>query len=383
MTRTAKVAVVGAAESTELGLLPHIAQIQLHADAALNALADAGLALSDVDGVASTGDSPEIVADYLGIRPAWVDGTLVGGCSPLLQMRHAAAAIEAGLCSTVLITHGQSGRSLIGRTRPSHRSDSLNGQFEEPYGTAGPPSLLPIPIVRFMKTWGLTLEQLASVVVVQREWAARNPRAMLRDPITVGEVLAARPVAWPLTVPQCCLVTDGGGALVLIRAERARDFPQPPVYVLGCGEGFESPLISQMEDMTSSRAFRTAGASAFREAGITLADVDHLMAYDAFAHLPLFALADLGFVHPGEVGAFVADGHTAVGGRLPVNTNGGGLCYTHTGMYGMFALQESVRQLRGIAPAQVPDVRVSVTHGIGGMFSAAGTVVFGREQSTS
>src|SRR5262249_9604569 len=150
-------------------------------------------------------------------------------CSPLLHLRHAAAAIEAGLCSTVLITHGQSGRSLIGRTRPSHRSDSLNGQFEEPFGTAGPPSLLPIAIPRFMKTYGLTLEQLASVVVVQREWAALNPRAMLRDPITVEQVLAARPVAWPLTLPQCCLVTDGGGALVLTRAERARDFARPPV----------------------------------------------------------------------------------------------------------------------------------------------------------
>jgi acetyl-CoA acetyltransferase len=383
MSRTAKVAVVGAAESTEIGVLPHIAQIQLHADAALNALADAGLSLADVDGVASTGDSPEVVADYLGIRPAWVDGTTVGGCSPLLHLRHAAAAIEAGLCTTVLITHGQSGRSLIGRTRPSHRSDSLNGQFEEPYGTAGPPSLLPIPVLRFMKTYGLTREQLASVVVVQREWAALNPRAMLREPITVDQVLAARPVAWPLTQPQCCLVTDGGGALLLTRAERACDFPRPPVYVLGCGEGFESPLISQMEDLTSSRAFRTAGAAAFREAGITHADVDHLMLYDAFAHLPIFALADLGFVAPGEAGAFIAERHTAIGGRLPVNTNGGGLCYTHTGMYGMFALQESVRQVRGTAPAHVPDVKVSITHGIGGMFSASGTVVLASERSVS
>lgn len=383
MKRIAKIAVVGAAESTEIGILPHISQIQLHADAALNALADAGLTLADVDGIASTGDSPEMVADYLGIHPVWVDGTAVGGCSPLLHLRHACAAIEAGLCTTVLITHGQSGRSMIGRTRPSYRSDSINGQFEEPYGTAGPPSLLPIPIVRFMKMYGLTLEELATVVVVQREWAAMNPRAMLREPISVKQVLEARPVAWPLTLPQCCLVTDGGGALILTRADRAKDFPNAPVYVLGCGEGFESPLLSQMDDLTSSRAFRTAGAAAFREAGISHDDIDHLMLYDAFAHLPIFALADLGFVHPGEVGRFVADRHTAIGGRLPVNTNGGGLCYTHTGMYGMFALQESVRQVRGIAPAQVPGVKVSLTHGIGGMFTASGTVILSSERSLS
>lgn len=360
-----------------------MSQIQLHADAALNALADAGLSIADVDGIACAGDSPEVVADYLGIRPNWVDGTSVGGCSFMVHLRHAAAALESGLCKTVLLTHGQSGRSMIGRTRPSYRSDSLNGQFEEPYGTAGPPSLLPIPILRYMKTYGLTHEQLAMVVVVQREWAALNPRAMLKTPITIGEVLNAKMLAYPLRLPQCCLVTDGGGALVLVRAERARDFPNPPAYVLGAGEGYGSPMISQMEDFTTSRAFRNAGEKAFLQAGITHDAVDHLMLYDPFAHVPIFALEDLGFVARGEAGAFIEARNTAPGGRLPMNTNGGGLCYTHTGMYGMFALQESVRQIRGQAPAQVPGVRVSLTHGIGGMFAASGTVIFSSETSAS
>ena len=378
---TATVAVVGAAETTRIGVLPDMSQMQLHADAALNALADCGLTIADVDGLASVGDSPEIVADYLGVRPRWVDGTLVGGCSALAHLRHAVAALDAGLCDVVLLTHGQSGRSLIGRTRPSVRDDSLNGQFEEPYGPLGPPSLLAIPLLRFMQRWGITHEELATVPVVQREWAARNPRALLREPITVADVLASKPVAYPLNLAHCCVVTDGGGALVLVRAERARDLPRPPVYVLGTGEGYGSPMVSQMRDFTTSEAFVASGREAFRSAGVAHSDIDHLMLYDPFAHVPLFALGDLGFVPHGEVGRFVAERRTAIGGELPVNTNGGGLAYTHTGMYGMFALQESVRQLRGEAAAQVPDVRVSMTHGIGGMFAAAATVVLGTEIS--
>lgn len=374
-------AVVGAAESTRIGVVPDMSQIQLHADAALNALADCGLTIRDIDGVASVGDSPEVVADYLGIRPRWVDGTLVGGCTAIAQIGHAASALETGLCNAVLITHGQSGRSLIGRTRPSYRADSLNGQFEEPFGTAGPPTSLALPLLRYMKTYGVTDEQLAMVAVIQREWAMKNPRAMMRDPLTVDDVMTSRPVSYPLRLAHCCLVTDGGGALVLVRRERARDFPQKPVYVLGVGEGYGSPMVSQMGDFTSSSAFRDAGSAAFRRAGIAHADVDHLMIYDAFAHIPLLGLGDLGFVPHGEAAGFVADRNTAIGGKLPMNTNGGGLSYTHTGMYGMFALQESIRQVRGTAPAQVDGVNVSLTHGIGAMFTASATAVFSSETS--
>ena len=369
------IAIVGAAETTELGVIPHMSQIQLHADAALNALRDAGLKPSDIDGVACAGEVPTNVAHYLGIEPKWVDGTAVGGCSFMLHVRHAAGAISAGLCKTVLITHGESGRSRIGAIPRSVPPASLNGQFEAPFGTLGPPTMFTIPVLRYLKTYGVTQEQLAMVAVVQREWAARNPRAMMKDLVTVADVLNSRMIAYPFRLLMCCLVTDGGGALVLAAAERARDLPQKPVYILGTGESVEGPLISQMEDFTSSRAFRVAGKQAFDSAGIKPADVDHLMVYDAFAHLPLYGLEDLGFVKRGEAAAFIAERNTAPGGKLPLNTNGGGLSYTHTGMYGMFALQETVRQVRGTAPAQVKGVEVAVCHGVGGMFAASGTIV--------
>jgi len=375
----ARVAVVGAAETSELGVIPQLSQIELHADAARNALADCGLSPADVDGVATAGESPVAIAHYLGITPRWLDGTAVGGCSFMIHVRHAAAAIAAGQCRTVLITHGQSGRSRVGSGGRPGGGASLSGQFEAPYGIAGPPTMFTIPVLRYMKEFGLAHEQLAMVAVVQREWAARNPRAMYREPIKVADVLASRLIAYPFHLLECCLVTDGGGALVLVSAERARDFPARPVYVLGTGESSETPMVSQMEDFTSSRAFRVSGQQAFAEAAITTAEVDHLMIYDAFAHLPIYGLEDLGFVPRGEAGRFIWDRNTAPGGRLPLNTNGGGLSYTHTGMYGMFALQESVRQLRGTAPAQVPDVEISVAHGVGGMFAAAGTVILGRE----
>ncbi len=373
------IAIVGAAETTELGRIPDLAQIQLHADAAINAMNDAGLKPSDIDGVATAGESPTGIAHYLGITPNWVDGTAVGGCSFMLHVRHAAAAINEGLCETVLITHGESGRSQVGRGRFSPAMASLQGQFETPFCPMGPPTMFTIPFLRYMKKTGTTLEQLANVAVVQREWAAMNPRASFRDPLTVEDVMNARMIAYPFTLLECCLVTDGGGALILTSADRAKDFPHNPVYIIGTGESTETPMVSQMEDMTTSRAFRVSGRKAFSEAGITHADVDHLMIYDAFAHLPIYGLEDLGFCERGEAGAFIEARHTAPGGQLPLNTNGGGLSYMHSGMYGMYALQESVRQMRGIAPAQVEGARISVCHGVGGMFGASGTVIMSNE----
>ncbi|HXC27637.1 MAG TPA: thiolase [Stellaceae bacterium] len=370
------IAIVGAAETTEMGRIPELSQIGLHADAALNAMKDAGLTPKDIDGIATAGETPVTLAHYLGITPKWVDGTAVGGCSFMIHVRHAAAAIEAGLAKTILITHGESGRSGVGRTRPPASAATLTGQFEAPYGPMGPPTLFTIPVLRYMKTYGLTHEQLAMVAVVQREWAAKNPRATFRDPITVDDVLNSRMIADPFRLLQCCLVTDGGGALILTSADRAKDFPQKPVYLLGTGESVETPMVSQMEDFTSSRAFRVAGPTAFEEAGITHKDVDHLMIYDAFAHLPIYGLEDLGFCKRGEAASFIWERNTAPGtGKLPLNTNGGGLSYMHSGMYGMYALQESVRQMRGVAPAQVPGAKISVCHGVGGMFAASGTVI--------
>jgi acetyl-CoA acetyltransferase len=373
------IAIVGAAETTELGKIPGMSQIQLHADAALNTIRDAGLTTADIDGVACAGESPTNIAHYLGIVPTWVDGTSVGGCSFMLHVRHAAAAINEGLCETVLITHGESGRSGIGRGGHPGGGATLPGQFEAPYCGMGPTTMFTIPFLRYMKETGTTLEQLAMVAVVQREWAAMNPRASFRDPLTVQEVMQDKMIAYPFTRTQCCLVTDGGGALILTSAERAKDFPQKPVFILGTGESVETPMISQMEDFTTSRAFKVSAKKAFDEAGIKHADVDHVMIYDAFAHLPFYGLEDMGFCAPGEAGAFIEAGNTAPGGKLPLNTNGGGLSYMHSGMYGMYALQESVRQLRGIAPAQVEGAKISVCHGVGGMFAASGTIIMSNE----
>ena len=373
------VAVVGAAETTQMGRIPDVSVIGLHADAALNALADCGLKPSDIDGVACAGISPTDLAHYLGITPTYADGTSVGGCSFMLHVRHAAAAINAGLCTTVLITHGESGKSRVGAGGFGRAPSSLMGQFEMPFGVTSPPTMFTIPVLRYLKTYGLTEEDLAWVSVIQREWAGKNPRASFRDPITVDDVLNSPMIAWPFRLLMCCLVTDGGGALILTSAERARDFKAKPVYVLGTGESVETPLVSQMEDFTSSKAFRVSGKKAFDEAGLKHADVDHLMIYDAFAHLPLYGLEDLGFCKPGEAAAFIRERNTAIGGKLPLNTNGGGLSYMHSGMYGMYALRESVRQLRGTAAAQVPGAKNSVCHGVGGMFGASGTIIFSNE----
>ena len=369
------VAIVGAAETTELGKIPHLSQIQLHADAALNTLADADLAAKDIDGVATAGESPVSIAHYLGIAPRWVDGSSVGGCSFMLHVRHAVAAIEAGYADTVLVTHGESGRSGVGRGGGGGGRASLPAQFEMPYGPMGPTTMFTIGVLRYMKQYGMTHEQLAMVAVAQREWAGMNPRASYRDPITVQDVLDSRLIAYPFHLLECCLVTDGGGALILVSAERAKDFPNKPVYVVGSGESVETPMVSQMKDLTSSQAFRIAGSEAFRSAGIGHGDVDHLMVYDAFAHLPIWGLEDLGFCERGEAAAFIADGNTRPGGKLPLNTNGGGLSYMHSGMYGMYALQESVRQMRGTAPAQVEGAEISVCLGVGGMFAASGCIV--------
>ena len=381
MSTRAGTVIVGAAESERIGTVPDLSALQLHADAARRAIADAGLTMADVDGIAAAGQSPIAVAHYLGITPTYVDGTMVGGCSYLLHVRHAAAAIAAGLADVVLITHGESGRSRVGAGPRWGDPSSPQGQFEAPYGTLGPPTMFPLGVLRFMKETGLTHEQLASVAVAQRRWSSQVPRAKFRELITVDDVFASPMIAYPMHLLECCPQTDGGGALVLTSAERARAMPgpKPPVYVLGTGEAAETPLVSMMEDFTSSKAFRRSSARAFAEAGIGTGDVDHLMIYDAFAHLPIYGLEDLGFVGRGEAGAFIEEGHTSPGGRLPLNTNGGGLSYTHTGMYGMFLLLESVRQVRGEAPAQVPDVEVSLAQGVGGMFMAAGTVILGTQ----
>src|SRR5690348_1138270 len=285
------VIIAGAAETDRLGRLPDHSTLQLHVEGALNAVADAGLSLRDIDGIATvSAPGPVQVAHALGITPGWMDGTSVGGTSFLLHVRHAAAAIRAGYAGTVLITHGESGRSRVGAARFAPAPSSIQGQFEAPYGVFGATTAFTITALRYMKDFGLTHEQLAYVAVAQRRWAAKNPRAAYRDPITVDDVLASRLIAYPFHLLECCLVTDGGGALVITSAERAGDFAKPAVYVLGTGESAEAPMISQLADFTESQAFRLAGEAAFAEAGVGVHDVRHLMIYDAFAHVPIYGL---------------------------------------------------------------------------------------------
>ena len=384
-----KAAIVGASETTELGSIPDKTAFQLHVDAAVNAINDCGIDKNEIDGIATT-MSPASLAHYLGIVPKWIDNTQVGGTSFLVHVRHAAAAIASGLCETVLVSMAQSGRNRVGEETGrigdvsgqsgSRRDNSFPGQFESIYGVAGPTTQFGMGVLRYMKETGLSHEQLASVPVAQRKWANKVPRAMYGDLITTDDVFNSRMICYPFHLLECCLVTDGGGALIITSSERAKDFPTKPVYIMGTGESVETPVVSQMYDMTTSAAFKTSSKNAFEESGITHSDVDHLMVYDAFAHLPIYGLEDLGFVKRGEAGAFIEEGNTSPGGKLPMNTNGGGLSYTHTGMYGMFAIQESVRQVRGEAAHQVDGVKTSFCQGVGGMFMAAGSLVFTNEE---
>lgn len=377
-------AVVGAAESTLIGKVPHLSSTGLALDGAINALRDAGIGASEIDGLTTGYLPPGDIAQQLGVFPKWTSNTVVGGCSWMFQLRDAIAAINAGYCTTVLIVYGESGRShgLAPCVYDIGGAGSIAQQFDIPYGgQAMQAALFSLPIARYMHEYGLTEEQLAMVAVVQREWAAKNPRAKLKDPVTVEEVLASPMIAWPIRRSMCCLVSDAGGALVVTSAERADDFPKKPAYVLGTGAAIETGVISPagVRDPLRPQLIRTSAQGAFRSAGLSHGDIDHLMIYDAFAHNPIFGLEGLGFVDYGEAAEFIAEGNTRPGGTLPMNTNGGGLSYAHSGSYGMLCMQEAVRQVRGEADAQVDDVTVSMAHGWGGFWSACATVIFSNE----
>lgn len=348
------------------------------------ALADAGLTLDDVDGVAYAGSAAGL-AEFLGIRPRYLDGTLVGGSSYELHVEHAAAAIAAGLCDVVVGVYAATPRSDRRRPGRGGRRGMPPGpnpalEWELPYGLRLPIGGYALAASRHMAVYGTTPEQLARIAVDTRRWAALNPRARYRDPITVDDVLDSPMVVSPLHLLDCCLVTDGAGAFVLTSAERARDLPKPPVYVLGAATGGTHQMISEMPDLTVTGG-AVSGPAAFEMAGIKHEDVDLLMAYDSFTITALLHLEDLGFCPKGEGGAFVEDGKLGPGGSLPMNTNGGGLSYTHPGMYGMFLLVEAVRQLRGEAgERQLDDPKVAVAHGSGGVLSTMGTLVLGTEE---
>ena len=365
--------------------MPDLSSMGLALDGAANALADAGLKASDIDGLTVAHLPVGNVAQQLGVYPRWVDGTSIGGCSWIYHLRSAIAAINAGYCSTVLIVYGESGRSN-GRLPCAYdvgQPGSIEQQFDIAYaGASLSATLFGQPLVRYMATYDLTETQIAMVPVVQREWAAQNPRAKLKTPTSVEEVLASPMIAWPIRRSMTCLVSDAGGAIVVTSADRAKDFPTKPVYVLGSGSAMENGGCSPAgtRNPLEPDMIRTSGRDAFQSAGVSHTEIDHLMIYDAFAFNPIFGLEGLGFVPVGEAGRFIAEGHTRPGGKLPMNTNGGGLAYAHSGAYGMLCMLEAVRQMRGQAAAQVPEAKTSLVHGWGGFWSACATVIFSNQR---
>ena len=373
-----RAAIVGIGQAG-CGEAPGFTAMELMAEAALNALADAGYRVGDVDGLfaaTSTHAFPTLsVAEYLGIRPTFFDGTNVGGSSFEAHLVVAMMALEAGLCSVALVCYGSNQRTASGRLI----SMSEPQAHEAPYKPRNPITSYALAASRHMHQFGTTREQLADVAVAARAWANLNPDAFMQGPLTQEDVLRSRMVSDPLTVRDCCLVTDGGGACVLVRAERAKDGKQPPAYVLGAaGAGWHRGIMG-MPDLTITAA-TDSGPRAFAIAGLTPKDVRLAMLYDAFTINTILFLEDLGFCQKGEGGRFVEGGAIAPGGRLAVNTNGGGLSCVHPGMYGMFLILEAVTQLRGQAgERQVPGLDVALVHGNGGVLSSQCTALLGRD----
>lgn len=371
------VAIVGVAESDLGHVASGMSPIDLMAQATVRALADAGLSLNEVDGVfcasAQARFGPMVLAEYLGLHPRYFDGTQVGGSSFMSHLAHAQLAIESGQCEVALIAYGSTQRSVS----RSAASPPDPNPYEQPFRPLMPASAYALAAARHMHEYGTTREQLAEVAVAARQWALRNPAAWEKEPLTIAQVLDSRMVSWPLTVRDCCLVVDGGGAMIVTSAARAKALRRPPVHVLGVGESLGHNSISGMRDLTTTAA-RASGQLAFSRAGLKVADVRMLSLYDAFTITPILFLEDLGFCAKGEGGPFVADGAIAPGGGLAVNTSGGGLSYCHPGMYGLLAMIEAVRQVRGECGArQVAGCDVALAHGNGGVLSSQCTVLFG------
>jgi acetyl-CoA acetyltransferase len=379
------VAFVGAAEADSMGVVPDKSAVQLHAEAAANALAHANLRLSDVDALFTCGLDfmPSLmVSEYLGLKPRYSSSQSIGGSSFVAHVHEAVQAIRSGSCEVALVTHGETRRSNRKRgvqTRPAHFDPWLpDWQWERPYGVDSPPSAYALAATRHMHQYGTTTRQFAELAVATRAWACRNPSAYRRTPLTIDEVLAAPYFVYPFRPTDICLVTDAGGAVVLTSVDRARTLGVPVVEVLGSAVAHTHYGISQMPDLTVTPA-AISGAAAYQQAGLGPADIDVAELYDSFTYTAMVQLEDLGFCAKGESGEFVSGQRTAPGGEFPLNTSGGGLSYTHPGMFGMFLLIEAVRQLRGeCADRQVAGAEVALVNGMGGYLSSSATAILGR-----
>lgn len=384
-----RVAIVGASD-TEVGVVPHVTTTRLCIDAIRGAVADAGLTLRDVDGLVTLNPMSEpytyhaeAIAEYLGIRPGYCISVATGGGTTFTAIYQAAAAIVAGVCETVVVAMADRVRSGLSRERALLlQSSTGHPEFEAPFGA--PVAAYYALIARaLMHEYGTTPEQLAAVAVSTRAHAVRNPAAQMRTPITIDDVLRSKPIADPLRMLDCSLISDGGSAVVLTRAERARDLRRRPVYLLGAGEGHRHEHISQAPSLTTSGAV-DSGRAAYAMAGCGPRDVDFAEIYDCFTPVVIVQLEDLGFCAKGEGGAFVAAGHIAPGGSLPVNTHGGLLSHCHPGFPGsMFALTEAVAQIRGDAgERQLPKAELALVHAQGGIMSSHCTLIVGAERDT-
>ncbi|MFC3337390.1 thiolase [Paracandidimonas soli] len=377
-------AIVGVGQAG-LGEANGFSEIEILAQAASRAVRDAGLKMSDIDGIATSSSSATMwampVVEYLGIRPKFIESTMLGGSSFLAHLLPAMQALASGQCNAVLVCYGSTQRTAkFGRKEGVRARALLDPQpYEYPYEPLSPITSYALAAQRHMHMYGTKRRHLAEVAVAARKWAQLNPEAQKRDPLSIDDVLAARMISDPLSLLDCCLVTDGAGAYVLVRSDRARDLPNKPVYVLGSATAVWNRQISSMHDLTVTAASES-GPRAMAMAGVTHKDIDVLELYDAFTINTLLFLEDLGFCKKGEGGSFVENGGIAPGGRLPVNTNGGGLSCVHPGMYGIFILIEAVRQLRGgCGERQVPDADIALVHGNGGTLSSQSTAILGNQ----
>lgn len=373
------IAIVGSA-TAGIGDAGGQTDLEITSRAVHGAVRDAGLGMDQIDGLLSASLSSSMwvnkLAEYLGVRPSFMDSTQIGGASFVGHLLIVAAAIRAGLCRNVVIAYGATPRGGNGVSATSPARAAMDPYpYEDPYQPFNPPSSYALATRRHMHEYGTTREQLAQVAVAARQWASLNPEAYKRDPLSIEDVLNARMISSPLTVRDCCLVTDGAGAIVVTSTDRANDFPKLPVYVMGTAMVHSHRQISAMADLTTTAA-TVSGQQAYARAGMSPAEMDIVQVYDAFTINPILFLEDLGFCKKGEGGAFISDGRIAPGGALPVNTNGGGLSCVHPGMYSMFGLVEAVRQLRGEAgERQVSKARTALVHGNGGVLSAQATTI--------
>lgn len=378
--------VVGAADMVSPSGSLGMSRRQLEVEAILAALHDAQLPLSDVDALFCVdGALPGLdLAEYLGARPRITDSTMTGGSAPVIHVHHAAMALTMRACDVAVVVNAGAprfvppGHSPAVTAGPGLSPDAL--EWELPFGSGIPVVAYALAAARHAHEYGTTPNQLAEIAVAARQWATMNPRARYREPLTIDEVLGSPMVAEPLRRSDCCLHTDGAAAVVLTRRDRSADRPTVPVYVTGAGASQSHAMsITQMPDLTITPG-RESGRQALTQAGVTVADVDVLQTYDSFTITVLTALEDLGFCAKGEGGAFVEGGRLGPGGSLPANTSGGGLSYTHPGMFGAFLLVEAVRQLRRDSGLrQVPDARCALVHGVGGLLSSTATLVLTNE----